>query len=279
MTDLNGKWDFRDQSGEFRLGISLPGDAVSALYDADLIPDPYWGKNEYDLRWVAEREWIASRIFTLESDACDLVLSGLDTVVDVKVNGQVVLRAENAFRTYRIDLTGIGKAGENEIELHFHSSVAEAAVRQKNQPFFIPYSVDNCPIPNGNMLRKVQCDFGWDWNIALAPFGVLGYISVEPHSAFRIDGILVDQQHGDGTVDVTVDVLINASGSDSNDYSIELCGQTATGTTTPSGDDRLSVVRVLRWRLRCCTPACWSAVAASKNCCVSRSCWRGSHRC
>ena len=24
------------------------------------------------------------------------------------------------------------------------------------------------------MLRKTQCDFGWDWNIALAPIGVLG---------------------------------------------------------------------------------------------------------
>ena len=32
-----------------------------------------------------------------------------------------------------------------------------------------PSSAGNCPIPNGNMLRKPQCDFGWDWNIAIAP--------------------------------------------------------------------------------------------------------------
>ena len=105
--DLNGKWDFRDQSGEFRLGISLPGDAISALYDAKLIPDPYWGRNEHDLRWIAEREWIASRHFTLESDACELVLSGLDTIVDVRVNGELVLSAQNAFRTYLFDLSNV----------------------------------------------------------------------------------------------------------------------------------------------------------------------------
>ncbi|MGR3660584.1 MAG: beta-mannosidase [Paracoccaceae bacterium] len=242
MTNLNGEWDFRDQSGEYRLGITLPGDAISALFDADLIPDPYWGRNEYDLRWIAERDWIASRRFTLENDACDLVLSGLDTIVDVKVNGQVVLQAQNAFRTYRIDLTGIGKAGENEIELHFRSSVTEGAEQQKNQPFFIPYSVDNCPIPNGNMMRKAQCDFGWDWNIALAPFGVLGGISVEPHCAIRIDGILVDQQHCDGAVDVTIDLLFNAAEPGATDYAVELCGQIVTGKADhTSGSDRLSV--------------------------------------
>ncbi len=61
----------------------------------------------------------------------------------------------------------------------------------------MPYAAQNCPIPNGNMLRKVQCDFGWDWNIALAPFGLYGRIGLEPKGD-RIDDILVTQTHADG---------------------------------------------------------------------------------
>ena len=51
------------------------------------------------------------------------------------------------------------------------SATRAANALQAAQPFPVPYSANNCPIPNGNMLRKPQCDFGWDWNIALAPVG------------------------------------------------------------------------------------------------------------
>ena len=226
--NLNGEWDFRDQSGEYQLAISFPVDAISALYDAGLIADPYWGRNEYDLRWIAERDWAAKRSFELTSTKAELVLSGLDTVVDVYVNGTQVLEARNSFRTYRVDLGEVGKIGENSIELRFNSSVVEAAALQKAEPYFVPFSGDNCPIPNGNMLRKAQCDFGWDWNIALAPFGVLGGICIEPKAELRIDAVLVDQTHRDGAVDVQVEVLFEAQTSGVSDLTVELCGQRMT---------------------------------------------------
>ena len=57
---------------------------VSALHAAGAIPDPYWGRNEYDLRWIAEVDWIASRRFDHAGGPCDLVIDGLDTVADEK---------------------------------------------------------------------------------------------------------------------------------------------------------------------------------------------------
>ena len=48
--DLGGTWTLADAKGDHACPITLPGDCITALHDAGLIPDPYWGRNEYDCR-------------------------------------------------------------------------------------------------------------------------------------------------------------------------------------------------------------------------------------
>ncbi len=97
---------------------------------------------------------------------------------------------------------------------------------QDAQPFHVPQS-KNCPIPNGNLIRKPACDFGWDWNIALAPFGVLGDIHLAPRSAPRIDRLAIAQEHDDKTVTLTVTAhLTHAEGQA---IAVTFAGQTASG--------------------------------------------------
>jgi len=229
VTDISGGWTMSDLTGEHSFPITFPGDAISALHDAGMIPDPYFGRNEYDLRWVAERDWVARRIVTLDDDACELVLSGLDTVVDVRVNGQLVLAADNAFRTWRVDLANVAHPGDNEIELYFHSAPKEAAHRQEEQPYFVPWSTNCCQIPNMGMLRKQQSDFGWDWGICLSPFGVLGDMWIEPKSTLRVEGVLVTQDHRDSVAAVGVDIQYTADAPGNAEWEVTLCGQTTTG--------------------------------------------------
>ena len=197
--DLARDWALSDDSGTYACVMTLPTDGITALHDAGLIPDPYWGRNEYDLRWIAERDWTATRDFDLADTEVDLVLSEVDTVVTVRVNDTVVLEAENAFRSYRVPLFGAARAGRNTISVTFHSVVKAAAARHAAHPFPLPNS-KNCPIPHGNMLRKPACDFGWDWNIALAPFGIYGRMEIVPAAAPRIDRVMVTQDHEDGRV-------------------------------------------------------------------------------
>ncbi len=90
------------------------------------------------------------------------------------MNGVACAAGRNCFRRYRPDVTKALKAGENVVEVTFHSNTKAANEKQAAQPFYIPYSVSNNPIPNGNMLRKPQCHFGWDWNLAIVPFGMCG---------------------------------------------------------------------------------------------------------
>ncbi len=68
----------------------------------------------------------------------------------------------------------------------------------------------NCPIPNGNMLRKPQCHFGWDWNIAIAPFGLYGTIRLVQAPLALPDHVIVRQHHGGDGVRVDVEVGVRA---------------------------------------------------------------------
>ncbi len=206
---LAGEWSLSDDSGDYTCAINLPTDGISALHDAGLIPDPYWGRNEYDLRWIAERDWTATRAFELTEIDVDLVLSGVDTIVEVTVNGITLLNCCNAFRTFRASLAEVAKSGANTISVTFKNSIAHAARLQDEQPFYLPYQESNNPIPNVNLLRKPQCDYGWDWNIALAPFGIYGDMRIELSAAPRLDVLTVDQDHHDGVVDLTVKMHIS----------------------------------------------------------------------
>jgi beta-mannosidase len=234
MLDLAGCWTLSDESGAHVVPFDLPGDGVSALVKAGVLPDPYWGRNEYDCRWVCERDWVATRAFVVDRTDLALEIDMLDTVAEVFVNGQSVLKAENMFRRHVAGLSSVLKAGENEISIRFASPVREGAKRQAEMPFFIPFAAQNCPIPNGNMLRKPACDFGWDWNIALAPFGVYGDIQLVANDAPKPISLWIEQRHEPGRVALVLQARTGIAGKVA--FRVEVCGVVVQGVTNPEGD-------------------------------------------
>ncbi|MEB3042686.1 beta-mannosidase [Rhizobium mulingense] len=213
--DLSGSWQLTSVDGEIKSVITLPGDVHTALYRAALIPDPYFGRNEEKVQGVAKREWAVERSFTLQEAEGDwyLDIDYLDTVASVYVNGFLALEADNSFRRYRPDVSSMLRSGDNVIRIVFASNPAVGAERQKQQPFYIPYSTGNSPIPDGNMLRKPQCHFGWDWNIAIAPLGLYGTIALKRLESARIEHVVTRQTHNlDGSVDLTVTATLYSKG-------------------------------------------------------------------
>jgi beta-mannosidase len=226
MLDLAGQWNLKSADGKHSAHMTVPGDVHSALIAAEIIPHPYVGKNEDLVQWVAHDDWVITREFEIEKvEPSYLDITYLDTVATILINGQVVLEAQNCFRRYRPDVSSALRVGVNKIEIKFHSNIRVAAEKQAAQPFYIPYAKQNCPIPNGNMLRKPACDFGWDWNLAIAPFGLYGDIKLVRMAAARIEHVQAKQIHNaDGSVDVDVQVSLFTRGE--SEVSISFAGQT-----------------------------------------------------
>jgi len=222
MLNLAGQWSLQQENGENAVAFSLPGDGIDALFQAGTIPDPYFGRNEYGLRWICDRTWVAKRSFVVERTDLVLVASMLDTLVTVAVNGAVVLTSDNMFLSHRVDLSSVLVKGQNDISLTFGNVPAEAKRRQDSYRYFLPFSANNTPIHNGNLIRKPACDFGWDWNIALATFGVYGDLYLEPIGPARIDHLVITQTHNPGLAKVSVTAEVE--GEDGQEVAFDLCG-------------------------------------------------------
>lgn len=250
MLDLSGLWTLSDGSGEITVPMRVPGDVHSALFAAGVIPDPYAGRNETAVRWVADRDWTLSRTFEDEGGPRFFVADCLDTVAEVRLNGALVHEGASAFVEQIAVLDT--RPGENRIEITFRSAPRRADVLAAEQPFPVPYSAGNCPIPNGNMLRKPQCDFGWDWGIALAPVAILGRIAlVGPEG--DIGAPTIQQEHRPGVVIVTVAASLLGLADAPTPWRVSLCGVEVSGeTTAPETGDW-----TVRARLEVPDPALW----------------------
>jgi beta-mannosidase len=243
--DLSGDWHLEEVEGPRSARMVIPGDVHSALQAEGLIPDPYLGRNEYDLRLIADQDWRISRTFELDGrtplDEWVLTVDRLDTVASVAINGETVLASANSFRRYHEPVSFDLNRGSNTVEIHFRSNTRTANLLQDAQPFPVPYQKSNSPIANGNMLRKPQCDFGWDWNIALAPFGLYGDIRLERPQQVRLGDVLVHQDHSQtGKVTVAISVPVHELREPELAWSAQLAGQTRTGVIE-AGDDFLSI--------------------------------------
>ena len=225
MLNLAGDWSLAQENGENAVAFTLPGDGIDALFQAGTIPDPYFGRNEYGLRWICDRTWVAKRSFVTDRNDLVLVASMLDTLVTVAVNGTVVLTSDNMFLSHRVDLSKVLVKGRNDISLTFGNVPAEAKRRQDAYRYFLPFSANNTPIHNGNLIRKPACDFGWDWNIALATFGVYGDFYLEPVAQARIDRLVITQTHTAGLAKVSVTAQVE--GDDGQEVTFDLCGMQA----------------------------------------------------
>jgi beta-mannosidase len=80
---------------------------------ANLIPHPYKGRNEHDVQWISERDWLFAADVEVDqaklNDAklADLEFQGLDTFVTVWWNGKIILKGDNHFMTYKVSWPGL----------------------------------------------------------------------------------------------------------------------------------------------------------------------------
>ena len=188
---------------------TVPGCVHTDLLDAGLIPDPYLDRNEHDLAWIGRADWRYATTFDWQpdgTDRADLVCEGLDTVARIELNGVLVGQTQNMHRSYRFPVESLLQSGDNELVVTFRSAQAYAEeVRDRLGDLPGPNSATPEPF---NFIRKMACNFGWDWGPILVTAGIWKPVRLHTWATARLSRVRpqVTVEEGVGKVDVTVDV-------------------------------------------------------------------------
>ncbi|MGD0863326.1 MAG: glycoside hydrolase family 2 protein [Candidatus Limnocylindrales bacterium] len=191
---LSGAWQFRQAGSDEWLAARVPGGVHTDLMAAGRIADPFFGDEELRVQWVAEADWEYRRSFQVDPAVAAekrlaLVFDGLDTLADIRLNGEPLGSADNMFRTWRWDVTEKLRPGDNELAVVFHSAVRRGAELNAVRALDRPRET----LPGAPYLRKAPCHFGWDWGPKLPNAGIWQDVRIEAWSVARLEDVRIEQ--------------------------------------------------------------------------------------
>ncbi|MFB9449521.1 glycoside hydrolase family 2 protein [Dactylosporangium vinaceum] len=216
---IDGGWTLRDSTGR-EFPATVPGCVHTDLLAAGAIADPHLGDNEVATQWIGHRDWRYRTTFDAAPGArSDLVFHGLDTLATITCNGVELGRTENMHRSYRFPVDGLLRAEGNELTVELASAERFAAARTAEtggdwpNPFHRPYPV----------IRKMACNFGWDWGPDLVTAGIWRPVELHTWHTARLASVRpvvtragdtwtvtvhVELEYADGPADVTVEASV-----------------------------------------------------------------------
>jgi beta-mannosidase len=210
---IDSGWTFRLAPGNTQLAshpvaaawrkATVPGTVHTDLLSARLIPDPYKGAPEAGLQWIGLADWEYRTRFDAPRQAArsDLVFEGIDTFAEVWLNGEKVLDADNAFRTWRVPVQSRLHAKGNELRIVLRSPIAKLLPQVQAMPrklagnYPSPYGDEPPDAMTGNFARKPGYHYGWDWGPRYVTAGIWKPVVLESWDAVRIDDMQIRQDH------------------------------------------------------------------------------------
>ncbi|WP_346536091.1 glycoside hydrolase family 2 protein [Micromonospora sp. DPT] len=185
---------------------TVPGCVHTDLLAAGLIPDPFVDDNETALAWIGRTDWVYETTFDRragDDERVDLVCAGLDTVATITLNGVEVGRTENMHRGHRFAVGALLRPGANTLTIRFDSAYRYAqrhrdALGDRPNAYPEPFQ----------FIRKMACNFGWDWGPTLVTAGIWQEIGLHAWSTARLATVrpLVTVAAGVGRVELHVEV-------------------------------------------------------------------------
>ncbi len=173
---------------------TVPGCVHTDLLAQGLIPDPYIGRNELDTHWIGHCDWsyrtqLEVSETLLAHERVELVFDGLDTVATVLVNGRETGHSENMHTRQRFDVKAAVRAGQNEVEVRFASPIRYAEEMERKLGALPFTGAGANPVLPHYMIRKMSCNFGWDWGPQLVTCGIWRPARLEAWSGARLAGV------------------------------------------------------------------------------------------
>ncbi|TEA16801.1 Beta-mannosidase B [Colletotrichum sidae] len=224
--ELATGWSFKQKDESGWLPAKVPGQVHVDLFENKKIPDPFVDMNELAVQWVAEKDWIYRATFPTPTafsveGSIFLVFEGLDTFAAVTLNGAEILRAENMFLEYRVDVSKHLEAdADNVLEVVFESALLKgrALVEQHaHEHRSIARQTERGRIP----VRKAQYHWGWDWGPILVTAGLWKPVYLQ-HFTSRIEDVWVKSEVSADLKTASGEIAVDIEGSGADRVSVEV---------------------------------------------------------
>jgi beta-mannosidase len=194
-TRIDSGWQFREVGKTDWYNASVPGCVHTDLLANKLIDDPFYRDNEKKQQWIDKKDWEYRTTFrvtaqTLARENVELVFEGLDTYAGVYLNEQLVLKADNMFRTWRVNAKPALKTGENTLRIVFRSPLNEILPVMAKLKYQLPAPNDQGE-KTSPYTRKAPYHYGWDWGPRFVTSGVWRPVSLESWDHARVNDLQV----------------------------------------------------------------------------------------
>jgi beta-mannosidase len=180
--ELTGGWSLREAdpalspeanfgATEGWLDATVPGTVYQDLLRAGRIPDPWVGRDEERVQWVAESDWCYRLVFEIDAGErrpqTALEFDGLDTFARAWLNGAPLFHSDNMFVPRRIQVGARLRAGRNELWLRFDSALRRGRELEQHHGRRALWNGDSSRL----YVRKAPFHYGWDWGPTLLTAG------------------------------------------------------------------------------------------------------------
>ncbi|HHS95765.1 MAG TPA: glycoside hydrolase family 2 protein, partial [Phaeodactylibacter sp.] len=138
------KWEMRQADSDDWMPVAtIPSTVHTALLANKRIEEPFYADNFLKQDWIATKDWEYRKRFDvqpelLQEEVVELLFKGLDTYADVYLNGQKILKADNMFRSWLVDVKSLLKEKDNELRLFFHSPTKMEKQKAKSLGYTLP---------------------------------------------------------------------------------------------------------------------------------------------
>ena len=184
----------------------VPGDVHTDLQNHGLIENPHLGLNEFKTQWIGRCQWEYSTEFSVTETFAfnQLHFGGLDTIAEVYLNNEHILSARDMHISYDVDVNDLLKVGSNELRIVFESQ-EDWAEAQEGKVGKYP----NAYSDPTNQIRKMACNYGWDWGPTLVTAGIWKPVQLIQWNQSKINGLIVNPTvvSGDPTLLISGEIL------------------------------------------------------------------------
>ena len=166
---ITKNWKFKGVDTLDWQSAKIPGNIFSDLLDHKIIENPFIKTNEDSVQWVSKKNWEYKTTFSLskkqiQKKNIELHFEGLDTYATIYLNDSIILKTNNAFKKYTIDIKKSAKTSNN-LRVVFEN-FNDIELKKEAEIWY------KLPVQNRVYTRKAQFQYGWDWGPILNSYGI-----------------------------------------------------------------------------------------------------------